>query len=509
MPIPADKRRSFLARQVGTLALSHVQVPSPMAAVRAAAWHNVLAGMGVYLPLFVVHDLGVLLTAPRGAGGWTLGPRADALGRAGVPDPQALSRYRDLLKQISQSEVIEKAAGWRLRDELVAVLIMRILGDVYHRWPFRAKAVGATQLPLDPEIYAGVDVAAHFRDFDARPIWDFLDHLARHVWHVYTCVEQVDLDTLRLLGLFREGSREGGDEVVGGALELPDLFAAMRSPEANDVVNFSLELLPSVLETKRASGAQIFSMDGYASLERRGNLDSLVLSEFAYPEDLFDRKVVDQELYYYGHEKEREEERRLQYLLVDSSASMRGQRAVFARGLALALAKKLSLAGDEVWLRFFDSRLYDVVKVARSGSFSVPYLLSFRSERGRNYAKVFRQLILDLNRLKREARRHVVLYVITHGQCHIPVELVSALKGLAFLCGVIILPSSEVALDYLPLFDRHHVVSAEALASREGRKDKALDILDDAKPQPHAAQAGARPGQAPSRSGGARGVRLG
>ena len=158
---------------------------------------------------------------------------------------------------------------------------------------------------------------------------------------------------------------------------------------------------------------------------------------------------------------------------------MRGQRQVFARGLALTLAKKLCLAGDEVWIRFFDSRLYEVVKISRSGSFSIPYLLSFRSERGRHYAKVFRQLILDLTRLKREARRRVVLYVLTHGQCHIPVELVTALKALAYLYAVIILPSSEVALDYLPLFDRHHVVSAEALATRAARKDSAIEILDE------------------------------
>src|SRR5262249_53510850 len=169
-----------------------------------------------------------------------------------------------------------------------------------------------------------------------------------------TALEQVDLETLRLLGLFNYG-REGDTDVIGAGLELPDLFSALRSPEANDVVNFSLELLPSVLETKRAGGAQTFSMDGYASL---------VLSEFAYDDDLFERKVVDDELYYYGHEKEREEERRLMYILVDSSASMRGQRQVFARGLALTLAKKLSLAGDEVWIRFFDSRLYEILKIS-------------------------------------------------------------------------------------------------------------------------------------------------
>src|SRR6185369_1572986 len=181
------------------------------------------------------------------------------------------------------------------------------------------------------------------------------------------------------------------------ALDLVDLFAVFQSAEANDVVNFSLELLPSVLETKRSSGVQTFAVDGYASIERRGNLDALILSEFAYDDDLFERKVIDDELYYYGHEKQREEQRRLQYLLVDSSPSMRGVRQVFARGLALTLAKKLVLQGDEVWLRFFDSALHDTQKVTQ-GDFAAPYLLCFRSERGRNYAKVFRQFQVELQR---------------------------------------------------------------------------------------------------------------
>jgi hypothetical protein len=469
MPVPADKRRSYLARQVGSMVLSSVRLGNPMAIVRAAVWHNVAAGMGVFLPLFLVHDLGVLLTAPRGAGGWSFGNEAALTGEAA----RLVGRYRELLTVIARSEVIEKAATWRLRDDVVGVVLLRILGDIYHRWGNRGKSAGAETLPIDPEIYAGAEPAVHWRDFDHRATLELLDHVCRHQWHVVTCVEQVDLETLKLVGLFREG-QEGA---VGSALELPDLFAALRSPEANDIVNFSLELLPSVLETKRASGAQTFSMDGYASLERRGSLSSMVLSEFAYDDDLFDRKIVDDELYYYGHEREREEERRLEYVLVDSSASMRGHRQVFARGLALTLAKKLSLAGDEVWFRFFDSRLYDVMKIGRAGSFNVPYLLSFRSERGRNYGKVFRQLVLELTRLKRESRRRIVLYIITHGQCHIPVDLVAALKGMAFLYGIITLPSQEVALDYLPLFDRYHVISAEAVASRAERKDRALHIL--------------------------------
>jgi uncharacterized protein with von Willebrand factor type A (vWA) domain len=231
-----------------------------------------------------------------------------------------------------------------------------------------------------------------------------------------------------------------------------------------------------VLETRRQSGAQVFSIDGYASIERHGSVDSVVLSEFAYDQDIFELKVLDNELYYYGHEKELADQRQLQYILVDSSASMRGVREVFARGLALTLIKKLSLQGDEVVLRFFDSRLYDQVKAGES---SVPYLLSFHSERGRNYSRVFRQLLVELERIKRLDGRDVVLYIITHGQCHVVTELVERLSAVAKLYGVFILPSQALHLDYLPLLHKHQIVSEETLSSRERSLDRAMEIVDD------------------------------
>jgi hypothetical protein len=480
MPIPAARSRSFLARQVGTLALSHVQVDSPMAPVRAAVWWNAISRLGIHLPLFVVHDLGLLLTTPRGPTGWTLAPRRAALARIQPPPAVRvlLDQYLELLRNLSTSEVVEKVAGWRLRDELVAVLLSRALGDAYNRWRDPAKSAGVEELPLDLGVYSDLDPAEHFRQFDARPLWGFLEHLGREALHIYTSVELIDLDTVKLLGLFREDT-VSGSEALGASVDLVDLFAALGSPEANDVANFSLDLLPSVLETKRASGAQTFSVDGYASIERKGNLDSLVLSELAYDEEMFEQKAVDQELLYYAHERQREDERRLQYILVDSSASMRGKRQVFARGLALTLAKKLSLEGDEIWLRFFDSRLHELVKVGRSGALPAPHVLSFRSEHGRNYGKVFRQLLLELSRLKRDQRRQTVVYIITHGQCHIAPDLVAAMAQQAYLYGIIILPSSEVSLDFLPLLHRHQIVESTALSSRTGRRERALDILGD------------------------------
>lgn len=470
------------------MVLSHVQTDTPMAIVRASAWSNSLARMGVHLPLFLVHDIGVMLSLSRAGGGYVLRPRESQLARVQLPPnvrPQ-LEQYRRLLENIAASEVIERLAGLRLRDEMVAVLLSRILGDTYNRWRDRSKASGVEALPLDLGILGEIDFADHFRDFDPRALWAFIEHLVAQSMHIYTQVELIDLDTVRLLGLFKEDSASGS-EALGGAIDLVDLFAALGSPEANDVANFSLDLLPSVLETRRSTGAQTFSVDGYASIERKGNIDSLVLSELAYDREIFEQKVVDNELLYYGRDKQREEERRLQYLLIDCSASMRGQRQVFARGLALALIKKLTLEGDEIWVRFFDSRLHETVKIARSGQVPVPYLLSFRSERGRNYGKVFRQLLVEVTRLRREQKRRVVMYVITHGQCHIEPELVSALKQQAFLYGVVCLPSSDLP-DFVPLLDRSQIVTAEVLTSRAERQRRALDIVGDATRAPKGAQ---------------------
>lgn len=465
MPVPAGMRRSYLARQIGSLAFSPVIGHNAMVMVRAAAWHNTVTRLGIPLPLFVIHDLGVILS---GQGHVDVESVSEEVG-----DPQVVGQYGRLLSQIADSDLAEGVSSLRMRDELVAVLLARLLTEVRERWRSRRQWVGATELPLDPGIYLNADRHAHAADFDGSVVRSLLEHLVQNELYLLTAVEQVDLDTLRLLGMF-DGS------ATGGAVDIADLLNVFSSPEANGVVNFSMELLPSVLEAKRQSGVQSFSVDGYASVERTGSLDSIVLTEFAYDDDIFLQKVVDNQLFYYGHEKQRLEERSLHYVLVDSSASMRGDREVFARGLALTLSKKLSLQGNEVWLRFFDSRLYDVLKVSGQSEHAVPQLLCFRSERGRNYGRVFRQLLGELARLRRREHRQLVLYIITHGQCHIGVDVVQELAQVAYLYGVFILPSASLHLDYLPLLQRHQIVEGDVLASRERSVDRALEIVDDA-----------------------------
>jgi len=467
LPVPADKQRSYLARQVGSLALSGQRPDNPMGQVRAAAWHNELVRLGVQLPLFAVHDLGLLVTSGGSAVG--VDPvRQRAVATRGELPP-LVQQYDALLAELGQGEVVQSATSLSLRDDMVGVILHKLLSHLHQIWQDRRAWVGVEELSLDPSVYTGADQFRHFRDFDPAPLISFMAHMVRHRLFLLTAVEQIDLDTLRLLGLFQRDQGEA-------PLDLADLLSVFSSAQANDVVNFSLDLLPSVLETRRQGGAQAFSIDGYASLERRGSVDSIMLSEFAYEKEIFEQKVLDDELLYYGHEKETQTQRRLQYILVDCSASMRGVREVFARGLALTLVKKLGLQGDEVWLRFFDSRLYELHRDAEAG---VLHLLSFRSERGRNYDRVFRQVLYQLQQLARTDGRQIVVYLVTHGQCHISSELVQRLSQVASLYGVFILPSQDLHLDYLGMLHRHQIVSREALASRQGRVDRAREILDD------------------------------
>jgi hypothetical protein len=287
--------------------------------------------------------------------------------------------------------------------------------------------------------------------------------------------EQIDVDALRLLGLFR-----AGQSGVAG-VELADLYNVILSPQLADVIDFSLELLPSLLEVRREMGQQTFGIDGYASIERIGNIDNMVLTQLAYDDDVFEQKYVDHELFYYTHEKQYENERRVHHVLVDGSASMRGVREVFARGLALALCKRLALLGEEVVLRFFDSRLYEGVKVGAAGHVEIPYVLQFRAERGRNYAAVLRSLNAELAAPRfggGRANATALVYLLTHGEAVFPTADVQLLATRAPIYGVFILPRGPLNLGYLDSLHRVHVIDDEAIGHGR-RASRARQIISE------------------------------
>jgi hypothetical protein len=445
-----------------------------MLVVRAARWWRDLARLGVRLPFFVVHDFGLLYGAPREQIEFGPRPGAEAVLARTPRLTEVAAAYRAMVDEVAQSQAASRARAMRLSDDLVVVVLARVLSSLLQRAQLRSP--WPATLPLDPELVRDLDpqlpqlFAATQRSYEVAS----LDALVRARLHVLTLADALDLDTLRLLGML------GPESGAAGALAHVDLLAAISSPSANDIVNFSLELLPSVLETRRTKSTGTHAVHGYAGVGRKGSLDSMVLTELAWDDEELARRMVDGELMYYTREQAQDEAKRLHYLVIDASASMRGEREVFARGLAIALGKKLQLAGEEVWMRFFDSRLYDVQR-ARAPQLPAAWLLGFKGERGRNPARVFAQLATEVAMLRARDQRDPVVHLITHAALHVPRPLVQEVRRQAHLFGVFILPSGGVLdLEWLDLLEGYAVVDHATLQQKTARAAAATKIVDEA-----------------------------
>jgi hypothetical protein len=452
---------------------------APSNDLRSAGWCNRLLRLGVALPLFVVHDVGWLLAAPAEA----LRPRAPVGMTAEATT--LLSRYRELLQRLSGSPTIEATASLRLRDEVIAVLLARLFGQLSTRYQRQIPTLFNNALPLEPERPL-TDAALQFLRFLLEP---------EQALHLVTAVELIDVHLLRLLstggpsGLPTQTAIESTHPIdAADRIDLVDLLQAVTAPELRDVARFSLDLLPSVLETRRSAGSQHYPVGGYAAIERRGPLDALLLHELASDDELFSLRLFENELLYHGRERRHEEGRGEQHILIDASASMHGLRQVFARGLAIALAQKLLLLGARVVVRFFDGRLHEPLALSPSQpslGAALPYLLSFRGTRGRHYGRVFSDLLRELQGRRQEplgAQRGAgdnvqALHILTHSECHVPTSTMQALVGLTDLHGVFILPSHELQLDYLPLLRSSVVVTDEDLRQPEARAERALGVV--------------------------------
>jgi hypothetical protein len=131
MPVaPELEADPAIVGPLGGLLLSFVRAGSPMLALRAVRWWRDLARLGVHLPLFAVHDLGLLYAAPRERVEMGARPGSEAAAQRLPGLAPLVASYRTLIAEVAEGHAASTARGMRLGDDLVVVVLARLLSTI-------------------------------------------------------------------------------------------------------------------------------------------------------------------------------------------------------------------------------------------------------------------------------------------------------------------------------------------------------------------------------------------
>ncbi|MDX9954942.1 MAG: formylglycine-generating enzyme family protein [Anaerolineae bacterium] len=347
---------------VATLGLSHTAFGR---GERAAWWQLHAAQVGVSAPLALVRDLGALLAEPT----------ATLARPAHLPTDVDTGAYAELLAQIAGQPLPRATRSWGLSDAVTGVLLARLLNGVVFparyalpggaagaRWS-RALAGGLVELPP----------AAAWAETPpvARPtVRDWLPSGAAA--RILANLRGLAVEEVRFLHQY--GPRLAGAPEARALLDLYTLLGVPGGTRA--ALGAVLRLLPQVSAVRRASGAQTYTVGGYAGLTHQGSLDNLLPTEVGYPPVLFYHRVLNREALYYGREAEGEGRREAAYLLTQTGLEVAGDVDVALRAATLALAQVLQRRGYAVWQSFVGSTWTEPAGLAQPGE--VARLLYYR-----------------------------------------------------------------------------------------------------------------------------------
>jgi hypothetical protein len=327
-----------------TLPLSHTTPPTPS---RPAAWLRGAGSVGTRPPLFLVQDLGTLLTQP--------GDRLQLARPGHLPKDLDTSIYQGLLSRLSTYPLLREVSTWDISDSVAGVIIARLVNGVNfpkeYAIPHGTEAVDfARQLAVELD-RADPRALWHRTGPAERPnLSDLLPQKA--IAQIETNLRRLDAHELRFL--HRYGPRFSG---APDPREMLDLFTLLDlPPTVRLTMSQVLRLLPSVSQSVTMGGVQTYAMGGYEGLTQKGNLDSLMPTELAYPNDIFLHRLLNNEALYYGREGERERQRELAYIVTQAGLEMLGDGQVLAQGLTLALAQTMQRRGYEVQQSFVGSK---------------------------------------------------------------------------------------------------------------------------------------------------------
>lgn len=327
----------------GDVTLAHVQAARyarlyPLSGPwqRALTWWQHVAMLAPTLPLHLVADLGMLLTDSAILDSELEQRRADP--------------YATFLEAAALTPAISAAHALRLSDTLVVALLAHLARH--------APIPQSYRLPTDrsaAEVAREIEQALtdHLPPHAAQPV--LVDTVAPDLLaHLLQQLQSLTAADVQFLQLLTADSLHTTD--LANLRALTDLLTLPALTHA--ILDELLTLIPALVEFSAPRGSQTYTIDGISGLARRGSLDAIIPTEWAFPVDLVAYRYLNNELLYYGHERPPERRDTLLLLLLQSGDAMTGDADVIGRALVLALSRMAIAQGTTVKFCWFDRHLH-------------------------------------------------------------------------------------------------------------------------------------------------------
>ncbi|BCS92825.1 hypothetical protein L3N51_00714 [Metallosphaera sp. J1] len=171
-----------------------------------------------------------------------------------------------------------------------------------------------------------------------------------------------DANSVRSMQRIVGGNGAGTGSMMNFEGDIHDVLRLARNTEIKKILEF-LSGIPKLgsFTKKRTTRYARGELYGY---EEGSDLERLVPSELALPEELFDVKLAESQLLLY--QKQIKETLGPIYLLLDKSGSMDGEKILWAKAVALALYSRARRENRDFYLRFFDNIPYPLIKVIKN-----------------------------------------------------------------------------------------------------------------------------------------------
>jgi len=171
-----------------------------------------------------------------------------------------------------------------------------------------------------------------------------------------------DAKTVRELQQIISGDGVGSGSSLTFGENIDEVIKMARTTEIQNILKLleGLKKLGNISKRKYTK----FIKGELSGYEQGSDLERIVHSELAQPDELLDLKIAESQVLLY--EKRIKERLGAIYLLLDKSGSMDGIKSIWSKAVALSLYNRARRENRDFYMRFFDDTPFDLIMIRKN-----------------------------------------------------------------------------------------------------------------------------------------------